>query len=136
MTDENYDLADEFIDLDLSDLSVELVEDHLVHYWDRVVDDECYDECWIAHYAWSEWSTHKVVEEVDSLGNVEVVEVAAGLHCEDDARMVFRISNDEGDVVRHFAVDGVHCIDMGPLWGGELYEVAPTEKLITIYDRV
>lgn len=132
MSTENYDLADEDISTDLTDVTVLLVEDELVQHWNR----EAQEQPWYASYAWSEWASHSVVEEVEGLGSVEVVEVETGKRCDDDARLVFRISNDEGDVVRHFAVDGVNCEEVGVYWGGELYEVVPEEVLVTRYTRL
>ncbi|MFC4089322.1 hypothetical protein [Micromonospora sp. GCM10011541] len=130
MSPENYDLPDDCITVELSDLSAEEVEGALVEHWNRATQDQP----WYAHYAYSEWSTHKGVEEVEGLGNVEVVEIETGVRCDDDARLVFRVASKGGEVVRHFAVDGVACVEVGPYWGGLLYEVVPEEVLVTRYE--
>jgi hypothetical protein len=127
----DFGLADEDLLIELSDLDADEVAERLVDY-QRPSDNP---EWWNAPYAWIAWE-EAVGEpaQVEGLGHVEVIDPACD--GESGPHMVFRISNEAGDIVRHFRVDGAYISSDDLLWDDELYEVVPAEKVITVYTRV
>ncbi len=75
-------------------------------------------------------------EKIEGLGSVEVVETEGGGEGEGEhVHIVFRISEEYG-AVRYYKKEAYYQSYDGITWDGDFYEVAPTAKMVTIYDRV
>ena len=81
---------------------------------------------------WDDCHEHADGTNVAGLGTVTVVETFGGEGQGDRVHIVFRVSGDEG--VQHYKIDGYYSSYSGTEWDGQLYEVTPQQRTITIYE--
>lgn len=83
---------------------------------------------------WKFWDYEAEADEpVPGLGVVTVVENVGGEDQGSHAHLVFRVLPEDGPV-RYFRVNGYYSSYDGTEWDGDLYEVFPRIKSITVYE--
>lgn len=114
----------------LADLSVTQVRDLLSEY------EETH---WNVLGNWHDWEEEYWRPENDQefvvvpdLGRVRVVESHGGEGKGDAYWMVFEVT--EGDVTRHFKIDGYYASYDGGYYDGPFTEVKPVERVVTFYE--
>lgn len=85
---------------------------------------------------WDAWAeTEGEWESVNDLGSVRVVENFGGEGLGDDCFLVFEVADGTG--ARHFfKLPGYYTSYQGGYYDGQLYEVKPVERKVTVYEPI
>lgn len=86
---------------------------------------------------WSAWIYESLPGAVDipGVGSVEMVERVGGSEGSGEhTHLVFKISGPGG--VHYYQKTGYYASFSGTYWDGDLFEVAPVQKTITVYKEV
>jgi hypothetical protein len=92
---------------------------------DRVEDSEVWDE-------WDDYQT----QQIEGLGAVTVLDSVGGSEGGGEyAHKIVRVSNSQGDH-RFFQKPGWYQSYDGAHWDGDLFEVAPVQRTVTVWEKV
>lgn len=86
-------------------------------------------------FYWDDVSYHTNERvDVSGLGSVRVIDNEGGEGQGDHAHLVFEVTSGDGEV-RLFKLDGYYSSHCGTEWDGDLYEVEPVQRTITVYEK-
>jgi hypothetical protein len=100
-------------------------------------DSEYYDEYDIVagDEVWEEWHNYQA-KKIKGLGTVTVLEtVGGGEGSGEYLHKIVRVSNAQGDH-RFFQKQGCYMSYNGSTWDGDLFEVRPVQRTVTVWQEV